>query len=93
MTMAATKKPLTLCGRHPRACVVGRDGIRLTFRFPCGYERTEVLTVGRVGGRKLEASPAVAARFASYWSKENSGVEYECPRCRRAALAASKQTN
>jgi hypothetical protein len=88
MGMANTiKKPLTQCGLQGsrdgagRAKVVARDGNRLTYRWPCGYEKTEVFTQG-VGRLKKPASPEMAAFFSRYWSQ---GVTYECPRCRRAA--------
>jgi hypothetical protein len=83
MGMANTiKKPLTQCGAYGhRARVVARDGSNVTYRWPCGYERTEVLTNG-VGKLKRPMSPDMVAFFSRYWS---DGVTYECPRCRRAA--------
>jgi hypothetical protein len=88
--MATIKRPKTLCGLYGnRAKVVSIDGNRLTYRWPCGHERTEVLMQGPRGLRK-PASDETAAFFAKYWAQ---GVTYECPRCRRKALAAAKKPN
>jgi hypothetical protein len=77
------KKPMTQCGLYGhRARVVRRDGNRLTYRWPCGYEKTEVLMQGP-GRLRRPAPPDVVAFFSRYWS---DGVTYECPRCRRAAM-------
>lgn len=89
MGMANTiKRPLTQCGMYGhRARVVARDGSNVTYRWPCGYERTEVLANG-VGKLKRPMSPDMVAFFSRYWS---DGVTYECPRCRRVAQRASKK--
>jgi hypothetical protein len=94
MPRATIKKTLTQCGMlastapgSGRARVIARDGNKLTYRWPCGYERTEVLMQGP-GRLRQPASPDMVAFFARYWAQ---GVTYECPRCRRAALKAKKQ--
>lgn len=74
---------LTLCGIHPRAWVESREGNRLTYVWPCGYRRTEVLTVGR-GRLKKPAGESAAIFMARYWRK-GQGVTYECPSCHRKA--------
>ena len=86
--MARTiKKPLTQCGMYGhRARVVARDGSNVTYRWPCGFERTEVLTNG-VGKLKRPMAPDMVAFFSRYWS---DGVTYECPRCRREAMKKAK---
>ncbi len=77
------KKPLTTCGLYGnRAKVVSVEGNTLTYRWPCGYERAEVLMNGPRGLRRA-VSPEMAAFFCRYWSQ---GVTYECPRCRRRAM-------
>jgi uncharacterized Fe-S cluster-containing protein len=88
------KKQMTLCGTLARAelgggraKVIARDGNKLTYRWPCGYERTEVLMQG-VGRLKKPMGDSMIAMFARYWAQ---GVTYECPRCRRLALAAAKK--
>jgi hypothetical protein len=87
------RQPLTQCGLQGsrdgagRAKVIARDGNRLTYRWPCGYERTEVLMNG-VGKLKRPMSPDMVAFFSRYWSQ---GVTYECPRCRRAAMKANQE--
>jgi hypothetical protein len=87
------RQPLTHCGLQGsrngagRAKVISRDGNKLTYRWPCGYERTEVLTHG-VGKLKRPMSSEMVAFFSRYWS---DGVTYECPRCRRAAIKAMKE--
>jgi hypothetical protein len=82
--MATIKRPLTRCGLYGhRAKVIARDGNNLTYRWPCGYERTEVLMNGP-RGRRRPVSPDMVAFFARYWAQ---GVTYECPRCRRLASA------
>lgn len=93
--MASVKKQMTQCGRtgskspgSGRARVIARDGNKLTYRWPCGYEKTEVLMQG-VPGMKKPASDDTAAFFARYWRQ---GVIYECPRCRRRALAAMRKS-
>jgi hypothetical protein len=88
MARNTIKRALTQCGIWNRAKVIGRDGDKLTYRWPCGYERTEVFTQG-VGRMKRPANAAIITMFARYWAQ---GVTYECPRCRRAALKA-KQNN
>jgi hypothetical protein len=92
--MAVVKQPLTFCGLQMpprlgggRAKVIARDGNKLTYRWPCGYEKTEVFTQG-VGKLKKPASPEMVAFFSRYWEQ---GVTYECPRCRRKELAAKKK--
>jgi len=93
--MAKIKKRLTTCGSPVarrdlgggRAVVIARDGSKLTYRWPCGYERTEVFTQG-VGRLKRTASPEMVAFFARYWSQ---GVTYECPRCRRRAISDARK--
>ena len=88
--MATIKRPLTQCGLYGhRAKVIARDGNKLTYRWPCGYERTEVLMNGPRGLRR-PMSPGMVSFFSRYWSQ---GVTYECPRCRRLALAAAKKPN
>lgn len=81
--MATIKKQLTMCGTLAggRAKVIAIDGNKLTYRWPCGYERTEVLMNGPRGLRR-PMSPGMASFMARYWSQ---GVNYECPRCRRRA--------
>lgn len=82
MAMATIRKPLTQCGLYGnRAKVIASDGGNLTYRWPCGYERTEPLMQGP-RGMKRPAPAAVVALFSRYWA---NGVTYECPRCRRAA--------
>lgn len=76
------KKPKTQCGLYGnRAKVVARDGVTITYRWPCGYEKSEVLTIG-AGKLKRPASADMVAFFEKYWA---DGVTYECPRCRRRA--------
>lgn len=76
------KKPKTSCGLYgKRAVVIARDGNRLTFRWPCGYERTEVVMLGPAKLRR-PMSDSQAAFFAKYWA---NGVTYECPKCRKCA--------
>lgn len=80
--MATIKKPLTQCGLYGnRAKVIARDGNKLTYRWPCGYEKTEVLMVGK-GRLRKPLSTDMVAFFSRYWE---NGVTYECPRCRRKA--------
>ena len=92
--MATIKKQMTLCGTLARpehgggrAKVIARDGDKLTYRWPCGYERTEVLMQGPRGARKPMSAEMIAF-FSRYWSQ---GVTYECPRCRRLAIAEAKK--
>ena len=86
--MATIKRPLTQCGLYGhRARVIGRDGEKLTYRWPCGHEKTEVLTIGPPGIKK-PAGLALAERFARYWA---GGVTYECPKCRRRAISDAKK--
>ena len=83
------RKRLTGCGFQKarndatggRAVVVARDGNMVTFRWPCGYEKTEQMTTGH-GRLKVPMSLEMADFMARYWA---SGVNYECPRCRRKA--------
>jgi hypothetical protein len=92
--MAAIKKRLTLCGTLARrelgggrAIVIARDGNKLTYRWPCGYEKAEVMMTGPRGMRQPMSADMVAF-FSRYWAQ---GVTYECPRCRReAAKKATK---
>lgn len=91
--MAKVRKQLTLCGTLARrdlgggrAVVIARDGNKLTYRWPCGYERTEVLMTGPRGMRK-PMSDEMVAFFSRYWAQ---GVTYECPRCRRRAMAKKR---
>lgn len=94
--MATVKKRMTMCGsqagRHAlgigRARVIARDGNKLTYRWPCGYERTEVLMTGPRGMRKPMSAEMVAF-FSRYWAQ---GVTYECPRCRREAMKKAKNS-
>jgi hypothetical protein len=79
--MAVMKKLLTLCGIRPRAYVLRHDGPKVTYRWPCGYERTEALK-DKMTGRPVGAY--AADFYARYW-REGQGVAYECPRCRRRA--------
>lgn len=79
----------TMCGISPRAKVVGRDGNKHTYRFPCGYECTEVLMVGPRGMRK-PADEWTMKFFERYWGKSN-GVIYQCPRCLREERKAQKE--
>ena len=85
------KKQMTMCGTlgGGRARVIAIDGNKLTYRWPCGYEKTEMLTVGPRQMRR-PISPGMAAFFSRYWA-EGQGVNYECPRCRRRAFAAAKK--
>ena len=77
------KRPHTQCGLYGnRSKVVARDGNKLTYRWPCGYERTEVLMQGPKG-HKQPAPLQVVEMFSRDWA---NGVTYECPRCRREAL-------
>ena len=47
------KRPHTQCGLYGnRSKVVARDGNKLTYRWPCGYERTEVLMQGPKGHKQ-----------------------------------------
>ena len=85
--MANFKKRMTLCGFIPRAKVVASEGGNLTFRWPCGHERTEPATIGK-GKLKKPMGPAGIAIFSRYWAQ---GIAYECPRCRRAAIAAKRK--
>jgi hypothetical protein len=87
--MKKIRQPLTMCGLQTartelfsgRAKVISRDGNKLTFRWPCGYEKTETIMVG-VGKLRRPMSADMVAFFSRYWA---NGVTYECPRCRRAA--------
>jgi hypothetical protein len=82
------RKPLTQCGMYGnRARVVACNGSKVTYLWPCGYERTEVLTNG-VGKMKRPMSPDMVTFFSRYWS---NGVTYECPRCRRKAMTESRK--
>jgi hypothetical protein len=86
MARLKVRKPLTQCGLYGhRAKVIARDGNRLTYRWPCGYEKTEVFLHGVP---KKPAGEHIVAFFARYWS---DGVTYECPRCRRAAAKQEAQ--
>jgi hypothetical protein len=77
------KRPKTQCGLYgQRAKVIGSDGNKLTYRWPCGYEKTEMLMVGP-GRLRKPADAGLVKFFVRYWG---SGVTYECPRCRRAAI-------
>jgi hypothetical protein len=69
-----------------RAVVIARDGNMVTFRWPCGYEKTEQMMTG-VGRAKRPMSTDMVAFFARYWAQ---GVTYECPRCRREAMKKAK---
>lgn len=86
--MATVKRPKTQCGMYGnRAKVIASDGNKLTYRWPCGYEKTGVFMIGPSRLRK----PADAWHmkfFARYWA---DGVTYECPRCRRAALQKERE--
>jgi len=85
--MATIKRPMTQCGLYGhRAKVIAIDGNKLTYRWPCGYERAEVFTQG-VGRLKKPASPEMVDFFSRYWAQ---GVTYECPRCRRTAMKTAK---
>lgn len=82
------KAQVTLCGIRPRAFVASHQGHLFTFRWPCGYQRTEPFLVGPKGHQK-PAGAAQVAFHAKYW-REGQGVSYECPRCRRAALKLAR---
>jgi hypothetical protein len=85
--MPNVKKRATLCGFIPRAKCIASESGTLTFLWPCGYQRTETATIGK-GKLKKPMGPAALAIFSRYWSQ---GVAYECPRCRRAALAKRRE--
>lgn len=63
-----------------RAKVTAVDGNRLTYEWPCGHTRVEVLTFRR-GGRKVPVHPTTAAILARTWA---DGVTYPCPKCKGA---------
>jgi hypothetical protein len=88
--MAAVKRSKTQCGLYGRrAKVIASDGNQLTYRWPCGYEKTEVFMVGP--GRLRKPADAWQVKFFSrYWV---DGVNYECPRCRRAALKKERNAS
>jgi hypothetical protein len=86
--MAAVKRPKTQCGLYGRrAVVIASDGNKLTYRWPCGYEKTEVFMIGP-GRLQKPADAGMVKFFVRYWS---GGVTYECPRCRRAALKKERE--
>lgn len=70
----------TTCGTIRRAIVIARDGNRLTYRWPCGFEKTETLMSGPRCLRR-PASEWEVKFFARYWA---DGVNYPCPRCTKA---------
>lgn len=78
----------TMCGVSPRAQVIGRIGNKLTYQFPCGHERTEVMMVGPRGGRK-PADEWTMKFFERYWGG-GQGVVYQCPQCLRAERSKIK---
>jgi len=90
MARDAVKQPKTQCGLYgQRAKVIASVGNTLTYRWPCGYEKTEVFMVGP--GRLRKPADAWQVKFLSrYWS---DGVTYECPQCRRAALNKEKEVS
>ena len=67
--------------------VIASDGNKLTYRWPCGYEKTEVFMIGP-GRLRKPADEGMVKFFFRYWS---GGVTYECPRCRRAALKKARE--
>ena len=68
------------CGLHgQRARVIAQEGNTITYRWPCGYEKTETLEIGPRGMRK-PMSASQLKFFAKYWA---DGVTYQCPRCKR----------
>ena len=74
----------TICGlAGHRAKVIARDGNRLTYRWPCGYEKTEVFMLGKPLNKP--ADEQTVRFFARYWA---DGVTYQCPRCLQAAKRA-----
>lgn len=78
----------TVCGlAGHRAKVIARDGSTLTYRWPCGYEKTEVMMIGP-GRLRRPADEATMKFFARYWA---NGVTYQCPRCLREAKKAKKK--
>lgn len=77
----------TNCGIIPRAKVVSRDGNKLTYRFPCGYEQTEVLMHGK-GKMRKPADDWTLKFFARYWG---DGVIYQCPKCLREERKKQKE--
>lgn len=79
----------TMCGLLPRAKVVGRTGNKLTYLFPCGHKRTEVMMVGPAGARK-PADEGTMRFFERYWG-EGQGVSYQCPKCLREERKAAKK--
>ena len=77
----------TVCGlAGSRAKVIAQDGNKLTYRWPCGYEKTEVMTIGH-GHLKKPADAATMKFFSRYWA---NGVTYQCPRCLREAKKAKR---
>lgn len=78
----------TNCGITPRARVVRCVGNRCTYRFPCGYELTNVMMIGPRGARK-PADEWTMQFMARYWQKSN-GVIYQCPRCLREERKAQR---
>jgi len=88
--MRKVKHSETQCGLYgARAKVIAINGNKLTYRWPCGYEKTEVLMV--FPGRLRKPADYWQVKFFSrYWA---DGVTYECPRCRRHALKKRKASD
>lgn len=79
----------TMCGVSPRAKVIARVGNKLTYRFPCGYEQTEVLMHGK-GKQRKPADEWLLNFFGRYWG---DGVTYQCPKCLRDERKKQKEVS
>jgi hypothetical protein len=75
---------VTTCGTIKRAIVIAQDGNKLTYRWPCGFEKTETLMAGPRGMRR-PASEWQVKFFSRYWA---DGVSYPCPKCKKAKKQA-----
>ena len=81
--MRKIPKQFSSCGTFPkRATAEHLGGTKVRFTSPCGYRYTKDYSKGPVAKRMPASGVAWLVR---YW--QNGGVDAECPKCRREAVA------
>lgn len=61
----------------------------LVFHYPCGHTSRKDYSKGPKAKR---LGPAGIKMLASWWSKENGGVNDSCPKCAKAAWTTLSPT-
>jgi hypothetical protein len=75
VTGTSCGRPSTPKGDGGRAKAIAVEGNRVTFLWPCGYQRTEVM---RHKVLRKPMTDSEVAFLARYWA---DGVTYPCPKC------------